>query len=412
MELYPPFPTCREDTPNRQAEKQIYEAFQACDFDGRVLYEVRPLPTAPQLDFAVWIVGVGIFGIQVKGGKYRIIDGQWFLITDRGRSLRESPVPGTWDAAMAIRDVVQEHVPPEHLRNPGPGHAQHGAQSRTSRPSPGPGTSRCTGETLPRWSTTSSSWPSTGRSTSRPRRPASPPRCSWSSPGWCYRARLRADWKPRRSSTSTSSTCTSTSPRACRNCRGRRTSTQQPPVDLVEDGGQEDRGRRDIQGRQVERRFIRPVRGRQNWLTQALRWAAAPSWRRMAETNHDGCEQECGCWEEGFADALAGMQEWSITVHDGICRCEFCVTGIALIEAALGDMAGILREIRGWSWPSGREGTSGQASGVAGATPRAPDALPDPGSGRSWTAAHGAASPGPSGPNPDAVIQPYRPKTV
>ena len=25
----------------------------------------------------------------------------------------------------------------------------------------------------------------------------------------------------------------------------------------------------------------------------------------MAETNHDGCEQECGCWEEGFADALA-----------------------------------------------------------------------------------------------------------
>ena len=152
--------------------------------------------------------------------------------------------------------------------------------TRTSRPSPGPGTSRCTGETLPRWSTTSSSWPSTGRSTSRPRRPASPPRCSWSSPGWCYRARLRPDWKPRRSSTSTSSTCTSTSPRACRNCRGRRTSTQQPPVDLVEDGGQEDRGRRDIQGRQVERRFIRPVRGRQNWLTQALRWAAAPSWRR------------------------------------------------------------------------------------------------------------------------------------
>ena len=65
----------------------------------------------------------------------------------------------------------------------------------------------------------------------------------------------------------------------------------------------------------------------------------------MAETNHDGCEQECGCWDEGFADVLAGMQEWSITVQDGTCRCEFCVTGIALIEAALGDMAGILREI-------------------------------------------------------------------
>ena len=164
----------------------------------------------------------------------------------------------------------------------------------------------------------------------------------------------------------------------------------------------------------------------------------------MAETNHDGCEQECGGWEEGFADALAGMQEWSITVHDGICRCEFCVTGIALIEAALDDMAGILREIRGELKPAepsdeltvpGPAGGDprppevfinsgagvghqagmyppGPASGVAGATPRAPDALPDPGSGRSWTAAHGAASPGPSGPNPDAVIQPYRPKTV
>ena len=146
-------------------------------------------------------------------------------------------------------------------------------------------------------------------------------------------------------------------------------------MDLVEDGGQEDRGRRDIQGRQVERRFIRPVRGRQNWLTQALRWAAAPSWRRMAETNHGGCEQECGCWEEGFADALAGMQEWSITVHDGICRCELCVTGIALTEAALGDMAGILREIRGElkpAEPSDELTDELTVPGPAGGDPRPP----------------------------------------
>ena len=108
MQIYPPFPSCREDTPKRQAEKQIYEALQACDLDGRVLYEARPLQTAPQIDFAVWIVGVGVFGIQVKGGRYVVVEGQWFLITDRGRFLRESPVPGTWDAAMAIRDVVQE----------------------------------------------------------------------------------------------------------------------------------------------------------------------------------------------------------------------------------------------------------------------------------------------------------------
>ena len=151
-------------------------------------------------------------------------------------------------------------------------------------------------------------------------------------------------------------------------------------MDLVEDGGQEDRGRRDIQGRQVERRFIRPVRGRQNWLTQALRWAAAPSWRRMAETNHGGCEQECGCWEGGFADALAGMQEWSITVHDGICRCEFCVTGIALIEAALGDMAGILREIRGELKPAERSDEL-TVPGPAGGDPRPPEVFINSGAG-------------------------------
>ena len=110
MRIYPPFPTCRENTPKRRAEKRLYEVLQACELDGRALYEVKPLSSAPQLDFAVWIVGVGTFGIQVKGGKYVVIEGQWFLITDHGRRPMESPVPGTWDAAMAIRDITQEQL--------------------------------------------------------------------------------------------------------------------------------------------------------------------------------------------------------------------------------------------------------------------------------------------------------------
>ena len=100
----------------------------------------------------------------------------------------------------------------------------------------------------------------------------------------------------------------------------------------------------------------------------------------MVETNHDGCEQECGCWEEGFADALAGIQEWSITVHDGICRCEFCVTGIALIEAALGDMAGILREIRGELKPAGPSDEL-TVPGPAGGDPRPPAVVINSGAG-------------------------------
>ena len=110
MIIYPTFPTCRAENPTRRAEKLIYAALESSDLDGQVLYEAKPVPHAPQIDFAVWIAGIGIFGIQVKGGKYLLVDGQWYLITDRGRFLRESPVPETWDAAMAIRDVVQEHL--------------------------------------------------------------------------------------------------------------------------------------------------------------------------------------------------------------------------------------------------------------------------------------------------------------
>ena len=109
MKIYPSFPTCREATPTRRAEKLIYEALEASELDGLALYEVKPLSSVPQLDFAVWLLDIGTFGIQGKGGRY-IIDGEWYLITDRGRIRKESPIPGTWDAAMAIHDWVQEQL--------------------------------------------------------------------------------------------------------------------------------------------------------------------------------------------------------------------------------------------------------------------------------------------------------------
>ena len=85
MKIYPPFPTCREATPTRRAEKLIYEALEASELDGLALYEVKPLSSAPQLDFAVWLLDVGTFGIQTKGGRYIIIDGEWYLVTDHAR---------------------------------------------------------------------------------------------------------------------------------------------------------------------------------------------------------------------------------------------------------------------------------------------------------------------------------------
>ena len=64
-----------------EAEKLIYEALEASELDGLALYEVKPLSSAPQLDFAVWLLDVGTFGIQTKGGRYIIIDGEWYLVT-------------------------------------------------------------------------------------------------------------------------------------------------------------------------------------------------------------------------------------------------------------------------------------------------------------------------------------------
>ena len=110
MELYPTFPTCREDTPKRQAEKQIYEAFKSCDFDGRVLYEVRPQSS---LRCHSSTSRCGLSASASSGSRPReagtsslTVSGTWS--PTRAGSGKESPIPGTWDAAMAIRDVVQE----------------------------------------------------------------------------------------------------------------------------------------------------------------------------------------------------------------------------------------------------------------------------------------------------------------
>ena len=87
MKIYPPFPTCREATPTRRAEKLIYEALEASDLDGLALFEVKPLSSAPQLDFAVWLLDVGTFGIQTKGGRYIIIDGETLTTGGFSKSL-------------------------------------------------------------------------------------------------------------------------------------------------------------------------------------------------------------------------------------------------------------------------------------------------------------------------------------
>ena len=127
MRIYPSFPTCRAEMPTRRAEKLIYEALEASNLEGQILYEVKPLAHSPQLDFAVWIAGVGIFGVQVKGGVYRLVNGEWYLITDRGTG--PAGVPRARDLGRCDRHPRRGPGATQagDLRHSSLGNAGHGA---------------------------------------------------------------------------------------------------------------------------------------------------------------------------------------------------------------------------------------------------------------------------------------------
>ena len=110
MKVNPNFPPSRLDIPTRQAERKIYDILVQADVPGRALYEAKPLPRAPQLDFAIWVEGLAHFAVQAKGGRYGTERGEWHLDTDRGRIRKPSPVMETWDAAMAVHDLVEERL--------------------------------------------------------------------------------------------------------------------------------------------------------------------------------------------------------------------------------------------------------------------------------------------------------------
>lgn len=74
------FPELRRSDPKRNAEARVYGALRNLELDGRSIYEFRYREGGRQLDFALWLDGIGRFAVQVKGGEY-ILDatGQWYL---------------------------------------------------------------------------------------------------------------------------------------------------------------------------------------------------------------------------------------------------------------------------------------------------------------------------------------------
>ena len=110
MHIQPTFPSSRRDDPRRRAEQRIYEELAGSEAPGHALYEVRPLHSAPQLDFAVWLQGIAVYGIQVKGGTYVTENGSWYLVTERGQLPKDSILANTWDGAMAVHDVIHQRL--------------------------------------------------------------------------------------------------------------------------------------------------------------------------------------------------------------------------------------------------------------------------------------------------------------
>ena len=70
-----------------------------------------------ELDFAVWLAGLGRFALQVKGGYYLLIGGEWYLKTRNGVKLIEScPLDETKLAALDWHDDIEELA--ETIYNP------------------------------------------------------------------------------------------------------------------------------------------------------------------------------------------------------------------------------------------------------------------------------------------------------
>ena len=112
MKVTPTFPLCYMDDPMRRAEQIIYNILEESEIPGRALYEARVLPHGKQIDFAIWLEGIGRFAVEVKGGRY-VIDpetGEWYLLTDGGRFRKDSPAFQAWRAAKSVPDIIKQRL--------------------------------------------------------------------------------------------------------------------------------------------------------------------------------------------------------------------------------------------------------------------------------------------------------------
>ena len=112
MRMYPTkFPANRLKKPKRRAEHRIYEALAGSERRGFVYYEWRKDYECIEIDFAAWIPDLARFALQVKGGRYLLIDGGWYLKTRNGAvPVNTSPLDEAWLAALDLHDDIKERA--------------------------------------------------------------------------------------------------------------------------------------------------------------------------------------------------------------------------------------------------------------------------------------------------------------
>ena len=107
----PEFPGDRlDDTMLRGAEARVFYALRNSKMDGHALYEFRYREGARQVDYPLWVDGVGRFAVQVKGGKYEMNeDGQWSLLKAGGIPKKTPcPLEATEDGCIEMKHAIQE----------------------------------------------------------------------------------------------------------------------------------------------------------------------------------------------------------------------------------------------------------------------------------------------------------------
>ena len=117
MKMRPPeFPEHRLHDLKRQGELAVYRDLEASALPGVAVYSASPAPASPELDFAVWLTGIARFAVEVKGGKYNLVDGQWHLAGPGGRVSKPNPLMQAYDAGMGLRNAISERL--SHRRKP------------------------------------------------------------------------------------------------------------------------------------------------------------------------------------------------------------------------------------------------------------------------------------------------------